>query len=151
MNLVVTVPNHSQYSHRKLCILTTLTQIGRVPLTPGSGSHMPRNKRLEICSDFGIRCCWGCCCRHLLLSVQPPGGAKPWEIFASIVTDEFFLSCLDYISFLKLPSRNLTNAWPTHNNCASHTAWKPAFHFSPWLDIPFILILTLCYFLIFLF
>lgn len=75
-------PHQSQYSHRKLCIWTTLTQSGRWPLTPGPGNHMPRNKRLEICFDFTIRC-WGCCWLHLLLSVLPQTiGIKHWEIYA---------------------------------------------------------------------
>ena len=39
---------------RKLCFWTMLTQGGRLPLTPDSGSHRPRNGRLE--SHFWV--CW---------------------------------------------------------------------------------------------
>lgn len=105
---VLIIPNQSQDSHKKLYLQTTFIQGGRLPLTPDSGSHRPRNGRLEghfwVCCDVveataDYNSCYLC---------SPRAELSTEKCLPPIGTDDFFLSWLDCYFLFNLPSRKLT-------------------------------------------
>ena len=130
---VLIIPNQSQDGNRKLCFWTMLTQGGRLPLTPDSGSHRPRNGRLE--SHFWV--CWdvveatadyNSCCL-----CSPRVELRTEKCLPSIGTDDFFLSWLDCYFLFNLPSRKLTKKYMAcPQQLHNHTTHKLAFSFSAW-------------------